>query len=134
MSRAYICAQAAAEWDTAGDIRRSAVIAGTRQALIGSDLATIHGAKREQDPTLPEFNALTASELLDLQTEADTVVVVAATDYDIALASNPYGPGISLRSSWYERSLLQRMNFFPESSLDDPGARQLHASWLLTRG
>jgi hypothetical protein len=134
MSRAYLCAKSAIDWDNATDAQRSAAIDGARQALIGSDLETIHAARRAKDASLPEFASLNTSQLTELEQQADTVVQVAAMDHDIHLVTNPYGAGIALRSSWYERSLLQRLNFFPESNLDDPGARQLHATWLLSRG
>lgn len=133
MSRAYLCAKSAIAWENATELTRATTLAGTRQALIGSDLATIHAARRAVDETLPEFGELTAAELTALEVEAESVIAIGANEYEVTIANVSEGPGISIRSSWYERSLLQRLGFVPESNLEDPALRRIHASWLIQR-
>jgi purine-nucleoside phosphorylase len=134
MSRAYLCAKSAIDWDTATDARRSAAIAGARQALIGSELATIHAARVAADPTLPAFESLTATELAALEMETESVIALGANEHAITIANVSEGPGVSIRSSWYERSLLQRLGIVPEATPhEDPALRRFHASWLIQR-
>jgi hypothetical protein len=134
MSRAYLCARAAIAWDSVTDTVRSREIAGTRQALIGSDLATIHAARRSVDETLPEFGSLSAAEITTLETEVASVVAIGADEHAITIANVAEGPGISIKSSWYERSLLMRLGIIPESvPHEDPALRRFHASWLIQK-
>lgn len=134
MSRALLCARAAIGWDNATDTVRSREIAGTRQALIGADLATVHAARRAVDETLPEFGNLSAQELDALEIEAASVVAIGADEYAITIANVAEGPGISIKSSWYERSLLMRLGIVSETvSHEDIALRRFHASWLIQR-